>query len=275
MVCSTAARLGVFPIGQRLQTLLLGRSFIRVVNYHATPAEHAARFEEQMRFFVDAFSVASEADLDACIAGNWRPPKPGILVTFDDGFRSNLDVAVPILERYGLRGWFFVPSGLIAETRDAADAAFRAGGHDDPEPRLSWPECRAMAERGHVIGCHTHTHLRLADKLTPEVLHDEITLSRQRMQARMGLPVDDFCWVGGEEQNYGSGAYVEIGRAGFRRSFMTNLLPVLPGSSPMWIQRTNVEADWPRANVEFYLSGLMDLAYWPKRRRLRRKLAAA
>ena len=53
---------------------------------------------------------------------------------------------------------------------------------------------------------------------------------------------------------------------------MTNLYPVLPGSSPIWIQRTNVEASWPIDQVKFYLSGVMDLAYAPKRRRLARKL---
>ncbi len=53
---------------------------------------------------------------------------------------------------------------------------------------------------------------------------------------------------------------------------MTNLYPVLPGSSPIWIQRTNVEASWPIDQVKFYLSGVMDLAYASKRRRLARKL---
>jgi hypothetical protein len=95
------------------------------------------------------------------------------------------------------------------------------------------------------------------------------------MANKLGGPVEDFCWVGGEEWSYGAGAFAEIRRAGYRRVFMTNLYPVLPGSSPIWIQRTNVEASWPLADVRFYLSGVMDLAYAGKRRRLRRKLLAA
>ena len=108
--------------------------------------------------------------------------------------------------------------------------------------------------------------------MSPEQLDDEISRSGVDIAARLGAAVEDFCWVGGEEWSYGSGAFAEIRRAGYKRAFMTNLYPVLPSSSPLWIQRTNIEADWPLDQVRFYLSGLMDLAYAPKRKRLANKL---
>ena len=108
---------------------------------------------------------------------------------------------------------------------------------------MTWEECRDLAARGHRIGCHGRTHVRLSDDLPPERLFDEITAAELDMAGRLGAPVEDFCWVGGEEWSYGRAAFDEIRRAGYRRAFMTNLWPVRPGSSPTWIQRTNVEAD--------------------------------
>lgn len=270
-IIATATRFGCFPLGLAAQRLVWGPRFLRVLNYHATPQRDAASFERQLDLYLEHFDPADPAALDACLDGRFDGSRPGLLITFDDGYRSNHDVAAPLLEKHGFRSCFFLPEAEIASDRAAADAAF-AVAKDEPEPRMTWSEARALEARGHRIGCHTRTHVRLADDLPPERLADEITAAGRDIAAKLGHPVEDFCWVGGEEWSYGAGAFDEIRRAGYRRVFMTNLYPVLPGSSPIWIQRTNVEASWPIEQVKFYLSGVMDLAYAPKRRRLAKKL---
>ena len=270
-IIATADRIGCFPLGLAAQRLLFGPTFLRVLNYHDTPVGRADGLQRQFAFYLDHFDPAGPDDLDAFFAGRPVGGRPRLLITFDDGYRSNHDVAAPLLEKHGFRAYFFLPEGYIAADRAAADAAFAAAA-DEPEPRMSWPEARDLERRGHRVGCHTRTHVRLADDLASTRLADEITQAGRDIGGRIGRPVEDFCWVGGEEWSYGAGAFDEIRRAGYRRVFMTNLYPVLPGSSPIWIQRTNVEASWPIEQVRFYLSGVMDLAYAPKRRRLRRKL---
>jgi peptidoglycan/xylan/chitin deacetylase (PgdA/CDA1 family) len=44
-------------------------------------------------------------------------PKNPIMVTFDDGYRSCHDVALPILRAVGVRATFFVPTSYVAERR--------------------------------------------------------------------------------------------------------------------------------------------------------------
>jgi len=263
-IIATATRIGCFPLGLAAQRLAWGSRFLRVLNYHGTPQSDAAGLERQLEFYREHFDPAQPADLDSCLAGRFEVSRPRLLVTFDDGYRSNHDVAAPLLEKHGFRACFFLPEAEIASDRAAADTAF-AKTHDEPE-------VRALEARGHRVGCHTRTHVRLADDLPTERLADEITQAGRDIAGKLGHPVEDFCWVGGEEWSYGAGAFDEVRRAGYQRVFMTNLYPVLPGSSPIWIQRTNVEASWPIDQVKFYLSGVMDLAYAPKRRRLARKL---
>ena len=49
---------------------------------------------------------------------------------------------------------------------------------------------------------------------------------------------------------------------------MCNTAPIAVGDHPLQLERGNIEADYPLPVVEFQLSGLMDLLYWPRRRRV-------
>ena len=43
----------------------------------------------------------------------WTAPTPAIAVTFDDGFRNNLDVALPILTRFEIPATVFLPTAFV------------------------------------------------------------------------------------------------------------------------------------------------------------------
>jgi peptidoglycan/xylan/chitin deacetylase (PgdA/CDA1 family) len=64
---------------------------------------HLARFERDYEV----------VDLETVLSG--RLPRRALLITFDDGYRSVLDVAAPIMARRGLPGVFFV-SGAFTES---------------------------------------------------------------------------------------------------------------------------------------------------------------
>jgi peptidoglycan/xylan/chitin deacetylase (PgdA/CDA1 family) len=71
-------------------------------------------FDAQMAFLARNCDVIVPADLPAA-----RRDRRGrfALVTFDDGYRDNHDVAFPILRRHGLRATFFVATGFIDRPR--------------------------------------------------------------------------------------------------------------------------------------------------------------
>ncbi len=261
------------------QAALRRRGYVRVVNYHGTPPEHAASFERQMAFYAEHFSPVTRGDLDRLFRdGRWVAPRPGLLISFDDGLRTNFDVAAPLLERYGFTGWFFVPVGFIDEppatqVRYAHEHLIQVD-HTPPDGRvaMSRDELRALSRR-HVVGCHTRTHLRLEDGVPPARLEDEIVAARADLEAALGRAVDTFCWVGGEEHTYSAEAARVVRRAGYRYAFMTNNAPLTHRADPMQIQRTNIEAAWSLDVLRFQLSGVMDALFTPKRARVNRLTA--
>src|SRR3982751_2264326 len=101
------------------------------------------------------------------------PEKPGkngrrrAALTFDDGLRTNVTVAYPILRKLGLSATFFVCPGLIErgewlwnhEARERlrslappalAELAEEAGGPSGVEPMVEWMKTLAIAARREV-----------------------------------------------------------------------------------------------------------------------------
>lgn len=261
LICRVGNAAGIFRTGQFARRGL--RSYIRAVNYHATPSNHAANFERQLRFYADHFDPAGMARLKSVLGGG-RHRRPAIAITFDDGYRSNYDVAAPLLEKHGFTGWFFVSSGRLRDL----DVDSRTIDGEDADAFMSSAELRDLIRRGHVVGCHTHSHVRLKHDWGDERLYDEIVASRKRLQTLLDNPIETFCWVGGEEWAYSAAAQAQVEKAGFPFAFTTNCQVTTAKTDPLQIDRTNVEADWPLHKIRFYLSGVMDLAYIGKSRRV-------
>ena len=256
--------------------LQYGKQHIRVVNYHGTPVSDWKNFEAQLKFYQTHYSSVSLPDLESFFSTQtWPKRKPGLILSFDDGYRNNMDVARPLLEKYNFIGWFFVPVGLIES--DVHEQAAFAGGKKEllsktyPDGRLlmSWEEIGELG-KGHVIGCHTFSHHRMNVSDSDALLTHEISVSKQIMENKLGRSIPIFCWVGGEEHTYTNAAAQKIKSGGYKFSFMTNSYPIRPHENPLQIQRTNIESDNPLFLVRFQLSSLMDLLYVLKRRRVNR-----
>lgn len=245
--------------------------FVRAVNYHVIRPEEAASFEEHLRYYRENYvSVDLPMLRDFLENGRWPHRRPGLIVSFDDGHRSHYEIAAPLLEKYGFTGWFFVPVGLMnininrfASEAEKADAA---------ENGLTEEQLKYL-DRRHVVGSHTETHCRLRRTVPPEKLEREIVGSQKNLEAFLGHPVETFCWVGGEEDTYSREAAALVEKS-YRYGFMTNNAVIRPSENPLQLQRTNVEAENPLWLVRFQLSGLMDVFYAPKRRRVNALTAA-
>jgi len=271
---ATIGAIGVTGGLMRLQCIARGPRFMRAINYHDTPAREAENLDRHLAYLSRHFRGVNLEEVERFLEfGDWPHEKPGLMVTFDDGLRSNHDVALPLLVKHGFIGWFFVPVAFVdappAEQAEFAERASIRPGVAPPDGRLAmtWDELRALSTR-HVVGCHTMTHRRLPASVPLDEMRGEIIDARREMELRMGCEIPAFCWVGGEEENYSREAATLIREAGFRVAFMTSSGPILPGMNPLQIQRTNIECDWPVHLLPFQMCGSMDLLHGARRRRV-------
>src|SRR3984957_17890163 len=131
-----------------------------------TPARFAQQMDTLHRLGLRGVGIGTL--VDAMRAGRQR----GLVgITFDDGYVSVLEAAVPELLRHGFTGTFFVISGRLGGTNDWDEGT--------PWPLVSPSQVRELASAGMEIGAHGATHIRLAG-LDGGQLHAEIGGGRAR-----------------------------------------------------------------------------------------------
>jgi peptidoglycan/xylan/chitin deacetylase (PgdA/CDA1 family) len=120
--------------------------------------------------------------VDAMRAGRHR----GLVgITFDDGYASVLDAALPRLRRHGFGATAFVISDRLGGSND---------WDEGPRfPLLGQEGVRELAAAGIEIGSHSATHPRLAG-LGSRQLTDEISCSRSRLAGLLGADVRGFAY---------------------------------------------------------------------------------
>src|SRR2546428_13966211 len=108
------------------------------------------------------------------------PPR-AIIITFDDGYRSNRTIALPLLRQYGFGATIFLVAAYVGKTN-------RWDADEIQEPLLDAADVRAMQAVGIDFGSHTATHARLATLRPVEALR-ELRTSRERLGELLGKPV--------------------------------------------------------------------------------------
>lgn len=167
------------------------------------------RFAEQMQAIEDAgYTAITMRDAEDYWAGRRRVPRKPIVLTFDDGYRSHVDVALPELEK---RGW---PGVLYLEV-----AALKKPGAEG----ISRADVRELLDAGWELGAHTMTHPDLTT-LDAAALTEEVAGSRRALRRMFGGAVDAFCYPAGryddtvvaavDDAGYASATTVEDGLAG-------------------------------------------------------------
>lgn len=208
-----------------------------------------AQFRRQMEMLARHGTPIGIDELVRALEGASLPKNP-VMVTFDDGYRSCHDIALPILRAVGMRATFFIPSGYVSERKlfwwerialllaqarvdkvsltypkpidlepknpkshrlltdvikdtpnldvqqflDSLCAALGVEWNSEIEAQhaenvlMSWDQIRALSRAGMDVESHTRWH-RVLQTLSDDELKNELTGSREDLEAQLGRPV--------------------------------------------------------------------------------------
>jgi peptidoglycan/xylan/chitin deacetylase (PgdA/CDA1 family) len=154
-------------------------------------------FGQQMKFLQDSgYHVITFSDLaDYFEQGRELPTLP-VIITFDDGWVTQYENALPFLSKYRFPATFFVVTNYI--------------GHPG---FISWPQLQTLLTEGMKIGSHSLSHPRLAKIADPTLLWDQIYNSKVILESQLEVPVAVFAYPYG---SYNTTAVDMVKAAGYR-----------------------------------------------------------
>ncbi len=115
------------------------------------------------------------------------PSGKALVVTFDDGYRSVVKVAQPIMERLGVPGTVFVATDHVGTERPMVWKGIEQWVGTEYESELtaaSWSELDGLKQSGWEIGAHTRTHPHLTE-VDDAVMFEELDGSRQAIDRHL------------------------------------------------------------------------------------------
>ena len=197
--------------------------------------------------------------LEAVLAQYLRnePLPPGaVLITFDDGYRDNLENAAPVLRKYGYPAVQFVPIAYVGEALPLPHDEFLAA-RGVLNRIVDWDELAELERLGVRIESHGISHKPLADLEVDEAAR-EIVVSKLRLEERLGRPVHAFSYVKGSEAHYEPVHLSLVRQGGYELAFTSISGANSPSTDPLRLHRYNVEP-YSARTFELVLAGACDL----------------
>lgn len=183
------------------------RDFV-VLYYHLVDSKERDRFCWQMDYLAKNAQPVP-ADLKGPIQTVLNP----VAVTFDDGFASLAETAIPEMELRGIPFTVFVPTAFVGRPADWT----RHLGNKKSFPQVMDSRQIQALERipNACIGSHCRTHRRLTELGDPES-REEITRSKKELEEILRREVTLLSFPHG---SYRESHLVMAGEAGYQRVF--------------------------------------------------------
>ena len=221
---------------------------IRYPGTEITPAV----FEAQMKQLKDkGITVISMQDLLAWKRGEKNIPPRCAVITFDDGWKSQYEVAWPMMKKFGY------PFTLFIYTEGVRGGALGGG------EAITWEQLADLRDNGVDIQAHTATHQDLREGNTVLVIEpggkrskkkltgadyekwvqNEVVSSKELLEQRLGIKVNCFAVPFG---NYNEHVKELARNAGYEAMFTVYGQPITFTSPLDSIGRYAIEANKPK-----------------------------
>lgn len=195
-----------------------GRAPIAVLAFHRIADDRASRwtmrtsdFVKTIRWLKQRFEFLSLAELQRRVDSGFNS-RPGVCITFDDGYADNCRVALPLLVEQRIPCTYFVTTDAVLEGEPFIHDVEMGNRHLAPN---SIAELRHWSRSGIDIGAHTRTHANLGLVTDRRLLIDELVTPREELEAALQCEIRYFAFPFGSPENLTAEAFQVAHEAGY------------------------------------------------------------
>jgi peptidoglycan/xylan/chitin deacetylase (PgdA/CDA1 family) len=232
----------VASVGWNLVSRLLGRRnepVCAILYYHAVPSKQRQQFARQMDLLLQ-YTTPVPADMTGSLARGRRYAS----VTFDDGFLSVMENALPELKKRNIPSTIFVVTRALGQFPSWLTEGYRANKF---EKIMSGEQLKNLPTELVTLGSHTMTHPNLLS-LSCDEARREIVESRKALESILNRPVRLFSFPYGL---FNEELAQMCREAGYQKAFTT--VPTLVVSQPSGFLIGRVDASPMDCPLEFRL----------------------
>lgn len=191
-----------------------------------------------------------------------------LLLTFDDGYKSNRFIAEKILNELEIKAIFFITHDFIGlndlSSHDFAQKNFfpqrKLNQLDGEIQSMTWDDVRFLKKKGHVIGAHTFTHPNLKNLPDDSKKYYEIVESADMIEEKIQSEIKYFAYPFGNHLSIDKSC-INISKKRFLYSFTNTRGNPLKSSDNHLILRQNVPSRTNCFKLFITIAGILNRYY--------------
>lgn len=224
------------------------KSITRFLAFHDIQPESFSNFKANMHFLKQRTNVIS---LDDFFSGRLSLKKINVVITFDDGYKSWITYALPILKALELPATFFITSGFVGLSKEDEASFLSSKLSFTPTPQsreegLDDEDIRKIVGEGFAIGGHTLNHCILGHIRDRKQVEHEIVDDKMRLERISGVNIKYFAYPSGEYCNPEIDLVEVLKETGYRGAVTTVAGHNKIGSAPYLLHRELTRASMPK-----------------------------
>ena len=193
------------------------------------------------------YQTVSSRAFRAWQQGKGPLPERAVMLTFDDGYASHVEIVAPLLRRYRFTGTFFVTVDLIGRK-----------GH------VTWDQLRQLIFLGMEIGSHALSDAPLTSH-APAALEAEVTRSKHILEERLGVPIHA---IAAPRGFWNAAVAQAVQRAGYDAAWLSTIGTNGRETSPIALRRVVVRQPFSARGVMAMVEGWTPAFWWAANQQL-------
>jgi peptidoglycan/xylan/chitin deacetylase (PgdA/CDA1 family) len=174
---------------------------LRILIHHDIKSKRQiSLFKNQISKLSEKYEFISPEQFEKIItAGKVKGRK--ILLTFDDGFKSNRFVAENILNEKGIKAIFFIVSDFFGINKKSPkyhklikNIYPKGPNINELSESMHQKDIQFLINTGHTIGCHSATHQILSKIISEKELRKELLNSKNNLEKIFDIKIKHFAF---------------------------------------------------------------------------------